>query len=146
MAEGLVNSLIDKKAIEEEIKSVCAELEKASSGVAEFGKKISDSFKEAVLALQGVKQAANFTELRDSVKKTVKETEGLTAAQKALAAQEKTLETLSARLASLESQEAVAIQKVRLEIAEKTKQQKTEAQAMIAAGQAAVGQRAPYRL
>jgi hypothetical protein len=118
--------------IKKEIETLVTELERATSGITGLGEKMSTALREAAAALKEVRKATNFTELREATEKTTKKTDEYAASQKALVEQQKTVANLTARLAALESQEAVAIQKARLEIAEKTKQQKAEAQAMIA--------------
>ncbi|MDR1199595.1 MAG: hypothetical protein LBK94_11415, partial [Prevotellaceae bacterium] len=131
MSEKILDSL-GVGEIQKEIKTLTDELQKVHDGLTGFGQKVADSLKDAIAALKELKATTNFTEFREAAKKATKETQEFTAAQKALADQTKTLETLKARLAALENQEAVAIQKNRLQIAEKTKQQKAEAQAIIA--------------
>jgi hypothetical protein len=69
---GIIDSLgLDK--IQDEIKSLYQELEKANAGIVGFGEKVSAAVKGAVAALKELKAASNFTELREAAKKTAGE-------------------------------------------------------------------------
>ncbi|MDR2653488.1 MAG: hypothetical protein LBC68_14480 [Prevotellaceae bacterium] len=121
MSEKILDSLgVDE--IQKEVKTLTEELEKINNGLTGFGQKVSDSLKDAIAALKELKATTNFTELQQAAKNTTGKINELTAAQKAHAEQQKTIETLTARLVTLENQEAVAVQKLRLEIAEKNRQ------------------------
>ncbi|MDR1553888.1 MAG: hypothetical protein LBS69_10590 [Prevotellaceae bacterium] len=129
--KGIIEALgLDE--IVKEIKSVTAELDSAKEGLTTFGQRVTEALKDAVAVLKEVKTAANFTEFNAAAKKSTQAVEELTTAQKEYAAQKKTIETLTARLAAMEDKEAVAVQKLRLEIAEKNRQNKAEAEAQIA--------------
>lgn len=133
--EGIIKSL-GIEEIAKEIKELIGTLEGAKTGLVDFGVKVTDALKQAGDALKEVKTAASFSELNTAAKKATQNVEELTAAQKEYAAQQKTIETLTAKLSAMENQEAVAVQKLRLEIAEKNRQNKIEAEAQISATKA----------
>ncbi|MDR1199567.1 MAG: hypothetical protein LBK94_11265, partial [Prevotellaceae bacterium] len=132
MTEKIIESL-GIKEVEAAIKSMTEQLETAETQLVSYADNVSATLKKVISALKEVKKAANFTELNATTQKTIEQTKEYEAALKAQAQQQKTIETLKARLIALENKEAVEIQKTRLEIAEKQRWQKAEAQAQIIA-------------
>ncbi|MDR1347348.1 MAG: hypothetical protein LBJ63_02810 [Prevotellaceae bacterium] len=132
MSEKIIESL-GIKEVEAAIKSMTEQLETAETQLVSYADNVSATLKKVISALKEVKKAANFTELGATTQKTIEQTKEYEAALKAQAQQQKTIETLKARLIALENREAVEIQKTRLEIAEKQRWQKAEAQAQITA-------------
>ncbi|MDR1553416.1 MAG: hypothetical protein LBS69_08145 [Prevotellaceae bacterium] len=128
--KGIIESL-GLKEIQDEIKSLTAELETLKASLTNIGEDFTAAFKEIGALLKEVKKSANFTELRENGEKTTKKIQEVSAAMKEQAAQQKTIETLTARLSALENEEAKEVQRLKIEIAEKNRQQKIEAQASL---------------
>ncbi|MDR1347778.1 MAG: hypothetical protein LBJ63_05010 [Prevotellaceae bacterium] len=132
MSEKILDTLGVNK-IKEEIDSLITELSKANDNLVSFGENVAASFKSAVAALKEVKKAANFTELNEATKNAVKQNKELEDTLNKKINQQKESNKLTERLAAARSSEAVEVQKLKIQIAEETKQRKAEAQAMLAA-------------
>ncbi|MDR1198107.1 MAG: hypothetical protein LBK94_03715 [Prevotellaceae bacterium] len=131
MSEKILDTLGVNK-IKEEIDSLIVELCKANDNLVTFGENVAASFKSAVAALKEVKKAANFTELNEATKNAVKQNKELEATLNKKINQQKESNRLEERLTAARSKEAVEVQKLKIQIAEETKQRKAEAQAMLA--------------
>jgi hypothetical protein len=137
---GPISSVfINAEQINKEIKSIHDNLIALNSGLEASNKAFKNTFSEALAVLKEMKGAGSFTELNASAKKMKTTTDELNAANKTQQQQAAEIIRLNERLAALETQQAVAVQKARIEVAQKTREVKAEAQAQIAAEKALQG-------
>jgi chromosome segregation ATPase len=135
MSEGIIDKL-GLEVIEKEIKSLITEIGNAQNYLEGLSTKVAELFNDAVKSVKELKAATTFTELNAATKTAVENTNKYADANSELAKMQKTVIDLTAKLSGMENNEAVAIQKLRLEIQEKNKENKIAAQQQIAATKA----------
>jgi chromosome segregation ATPase len=128
MENGVIDSLLDKSKIESEIKSLIEGLENAQEAIRVFGETSNSTFAELVNSIKKMKEAVNFTELTASIKEYTKAQRELDKVNKEHQTQQQKVDALTKQLIERNHELAVTEQKVRLQIAEKNREAKNEAQ------------------
>ncbi|MDR0692452.1 MAG: hypothetical protein LBF69_05385 [Prevotellaceae bacterium] len=121
MAEGVIDSLFDKQKVGEEVKSIEAMLIGLSDEIKKTLTEIARVYKEELKTISDF----DFKGLKDAVSKINSETQKMTTLQQQQ-------ETLNKRLTDARNAEAVAIEKVRLQLAEQNRENKIAAQQQVA--------------
>jgi hypothetical protein len=128
MESGVIDSLLDKGKIENEIKSLIEGLESAKGSLRAFGETSNSTFTELANSIKKMKEAVNFTELTASIKEFTKAQKESEKVNKEYQTQQQKVDALTKQLIERNHELAVTEQKVRLQIAEKNREAKNEAQ------------------
>lgn len=126
MADGTINEVIDVEAIQQQVKLTL-------EGLDSVEKKISAVFEVYAKAYEGLQGEQPLKVVMAATKEIDKATKDLTASQKEELRLKTELEKLNEKLAQAESDDAKAIVHTRLELAERNRELKREAEAQMAA-------------